>query len=761
MSKLEGVESNINQSPESSSSKDLLALSQALDEKEKVVGQLKEQLGQAIEELSQKEAELELAKEVEQPVSSGDNSSDHEILALQNQIGDLRILLEEAKQEASKGTDGQAGMDALQIQLQDAVAESMEMQAELEETKQRLAQMETVFAQESSIENYEEVLKEAKIAESNALGRIEQLTTALRNSEKLRKEMENLLGNIGDEPIPQPQDIANNPIFRDLQNELAMLQQDLMVARDFVDPEVAKLQQALNASREDSQRLNEEFKMAMDDFGNIKEKLTNLEKENNRLRDVSLAQARNNADQNIANMANRVSGLEGKISSLSLELTEKNQRIEALRDQLARAQSGSPGLSPDVAALKAQVIRMGGDVQDARDGEVRSKAETQRLQQDLAFAGEQIRELQESLRQAESAARGLPSRMPSLKVPLPGSTSSGLAASQLAELDSLRQQNVSLQNQLKTMSDIPGRNALDRRIRDLNQKNLTAQIQLDQERARVEDLRKQLDDASDIKRGVLERGQSASLKVDLLSDELTQARGKIQSLENALINAREAIRVLQSGGSGSNSIPVSLSNPSRVSRNSTFLSSQQSRALPPPVPVPSVTRFPPTSQSRGFSSLRGGRQGATSVQNIPSGDSSVQLKAEVQFLNNKRRPAGFTEFFLVEQSLDSIMQNSMIRIPRNEGIETYAELWARSIQRGYRFPGVAASIRNSLARSSLTRLKTNSVGEANLDNLKSGSYFVVGASTLGQVGVVWSKPIILQNGENNVKLDLRDAVWAE
>ena len=759
--KLEDVESSINRSPESSSSKDLLALSQALDDKEKVVRQLKEQLGQAIEELSQKEAELELAKKVEQPVPSGENSSDQEILALQNEIGDLKILLEEAKKEASTGTDGQAGMDALQIQLQDAVAESMEMQAELEETKQRLAQMESGFAKESSIENYEEVIKEAKIAESNALGRIEQLTSALRNSEKLRKEMENLLGNIGDEPIPQPQDIANNPIFRDLQNELAMLQQDLMVARDFVDPEVTRLQQALNASREDSQRLNEEFKEAMDDFGNIKEKLTNLERENNRLRDVSLAQARNNADQNIANMANRVSGLEGKISSLSLELTEKNSRIEALRDQLARAQSGSLGLSPDVAALKAQVIRMEGDVQDARDGEVRSKAETQRLQQDLAFAGEQIRELQESLRQAESAARGLPSRMPSLTVPLPGSTSSGLTASQMAELDSLRQQNASLQNQLKTMSDIPDRNALDRRIRDLNQKNLTAQIQLDQERARVEDLRKQLDDASDIKRGVLERGKSASLKVDLLNDELTQARGKIQSLENALINAREAIRVLQAGGSGSNSIPVSLSNPSRVSRNSTFLSSPQSRALPPPVPVPSVTRFPPNSQSPGFSSLRGGRQGAASVQNIPSGDSSIQLKAEVQFLNNKRRPAGFTEFFLVEQSLDSIMQNAMIRIPRNEGIETYAELWARSIQRGYRFPGVAASIRNSLARSSLTRLKTNSVGEANLDNLKSGSYFVVGASTLGQVGVVWSKQITLQNGENNVKLDLRDAVWAE
>jgi chromosome segregation ATPase len=641
------------------------------------------------------------------------------------------------------------------------------MQAELEETKQRLSQMESEVSQPSPNEKYAKILSEAKSAESNALERIDQLTAALRNSEELRKEMERLLGSVSDQPSSQPQDIANNPTFRELQNELAMLQQDLMVARDLADPRVTELQQALSASREDSQRLNEEFKKAMDDFGNIKDQLSNLEAENNRLRNISLAQARDNADQGMASLMNQVNGLEREKSTMTFELNEKTKRIEGLRDQLARAQAGAPGVSPDISALRAQVIRLGGDVQDARDGEGRSKAEAQRLQQELAFAAEQIRGLQESLRQAESAARGLPSRMPSLSAPLSGSTSAVLTASQLAQLDTLRQQNVSLQNQLKTMSDIPGRNALDRRIRDLNQKNLTAQIQLDQERARVEDLRKQLDEARDIKRGVLERGQSANLKVDLLNDELSQARGKIQSLENALINAREAIRVLQGGGSGSNSIPVSLSGASNVPSNSFLGTSSPVRALPSRIPsppvmgTPSANRFSRISQPRGFRPLPSGRQSASSVQNIPSGDSSVQLKAEVQFLNNKRRPAGFTEFFLVEKSLDSIMQDSMVRIPRNEGIDSYAELWARAIQRGYRFPGVAASIRNSLARSSLTRLKTNSVGEANLDNLRSGSYFVVGASTLGQVGVVWSKPITLQNGENNVKLDLRDAAWAE
>jgi chromosome segregation ATPase len=767
MGKLDGVESSINKTTEASSDGDLTPLREALEEKEIVVGQLKEQLSQAIEELSQKEAELELAKEMDQIVSPNDASSGQEILALQNEIGDLRKLLEQAKQEAKLGSEGQLGMNALQMQLQDAVAESLEMQAELEETKQRLSQMESEVSQPSPNEKYAKILSEAKSAESNALERIDQLTAALRNSEELRKEMERLLGSVSDQPSSQPQDIANNPTFRELQNELAMLQQDLMVARDLADPRVTELQQALSASREDSQRLNEEFKKAMDDFGNIKDQLSNLEAENNRLRNISLAQARDNADQGMASLMNQVNGLEREKSTMTFELNEKTKRIEGLRDQLARAQAGAPGVSPDISALRAQVIRLGGDVQDARDGEGRSKAEAQRLQQELAFAAEQIRGLQESLRQAESAARGLPSRMPSLSAPLSGSTSAVLTASQLAQLDTLRQQNVSLQNQLKTMSDIPGRNALDRRIRDLNQKNLTAQIQLDQERARVEDLRKQLDEARDIKRGVLERGQSANLKVDLLNDELSQARGKIQSLENALINAREAIRVLQGGGSGSNSIPVSLSGASNVPSNSFLGTSSPVRALPSRIPsppvmgTPSANRFSRISQPRGFRPLPSGRQSASSVQNIPSGDSSVQLKAEVQFLNNKRRPAGFTEFFLVEKSLDSIMQDSMVRIPRNEGIDSYAELWARAIQRGYRFPGVAASIRNSLARSSLTRLKTNSVGEANLDNLRSGSYFVVGASTLGQVGVVWSKPITLQNGENNVKLDLRDAAWAE
>lgn len=139
----------------------------------------------------------------------------------------------------------------------------------------------------------------------------------------------------------------------------------------------------------------------------------------------------------------------------------------------------------------------------------------------------------------------------------------------------------------------------------------------------------------------------------------------------------------------------------------------------------------------------------------------MQLRAQVQFLNNKNRPAGFTEFFLLRDDLESIIKTAGIRIPSGQGIDSGSELWARSVQRGYRYPGVASAIRNALATKSLARIKTNSIGESNLENIEPGNYFVVGSSPLGQVGVVWSKEVQLRPGTNGLTLDLRDAVWAE
>lgn len=745
-----------------------------LREKDGMIENLEGKLTSAFEEITNKEAELELAKAMQETGDLSGAKTDLEVVnALQGEIDLLKVALEELRLESENGSLQGDEMKSLQQQLQDAVAESMETQMELVETKQKLAELEQSPNSNSSDEQLRTFVAQAKESEKEAQDRIDELTAALRDSETLRKEIETVLMESADAQTNQTP-MNENPMIVDLQNELVLLQQDLLNARNLQDPIVPQLQSELSASREDSVRLNEEFKNAMQDFGRIKEQLEILEAENRKLNEISLTQARDEAGQANANLRSELNKSLSEISNLKNQIVDRDQRVQNLTEQLAIAETTRPGISPDNSALRAQIIRLQGLFQAATDRESQANLQVQRLNQELANADQKMAALEDANRQAQSLNRGVPSRLGSLS----GLTTQSPQFSplQMAELNSLREQNKRLQEQFRSLESEPGRSDLDRRIQDLNQKNLTAQIQLDQERSRVQDLRKQLSEARGIKQEIVERGQSASLKVDLLNDELEDARGRIGSLEKALIAAREAIRVLQRGGNGSSTVKVSIpgssfsnlnssgrNNPNLPSaysgtpsryRSSMQQSSQFNRMRSNPSPISSLNRSSSTPISQSTLS-------APVVQKVPSGQSTMQLMAEVQFLNNKKRPAGFTEFFLVRNSLDSIMESARIRIPPNEGISSFAEFWARAVQRGYRFPGVAAAIRNALARASLTRLKTNSIGVANVDNLESGSYFVIGASTLGQVGVVWSKQVTLQGGENQISLDLRDATWAQ
>ena len=335
-------------------------------------------------------------------------------------------------------------------------------------------------------------------------------------------------------------------------------------------------------------------------------------------------------------------------------------------------------------------------------------------------------------------------------------TNSQIDSSQLAEIEDLRSQNNLLKEQLASASNLPSQNDLENRINDLNQRNLTLSVELDQERIIIDDLKNELSDARSIKQEVLERGKSSKLKVDLLNEELSDSKTRVKSLEKALVAAREAIRVLQGGGNQGSMIQVS--NPSNFSNNirtsrtnprtSSTYSSRRRDSLPEYAPVR------PRNILQSSSS-------PVSVRNEEGGNANLQIQAKVQFLDNKVRPAGFTEFFLVDRKLSEILSAEGIKPPTQDGIQTHAEYWARSVQRGYQFPGIAAKIRNALARSSLRRIKTNSLGVGNVDDLSDGNFFIVGASTLGQVGVVWSKPVNLNNGDNVINLDLNDAAWAQ
>ena len=764
LDKIQGVEFK----SESTNSDEIIELKALLEEKDNKQQELEEELSNAIIDMTEKEAELEaasflreevelLAKKLETAEAKisnveKDSSGNPNIELLQEEINLLKTELEAAKSENNPNEDESIAM--LQSQLQDAVSYSFEVQTELEETKARLMEIES---QQGSPQNseLEKLLSEAKSNEEDAQNRIGDLSNALKNSENLRREMENLLSEMEMPSTEKQVDFANDPKFIELQKELIVLQQDLVAARGMEDPDLKALQLELEASQNDSMRLNEEFKDAMENFGKIKDQLTRLEEENTRLQNITLSDAKSESREAISNLNSELKELDLDNQNLKSVIRDRDNRIASLTEQLALTQMNAPGLSPDNAALRAQIVRLEGSLESARNNETRAKQNAQNSMLESQDLLQKIDLLEGRLREAMSNTRGLPTVIPSEVV------SNSDALNQ--EIAQLKEQNEQLLERLRAPSVVPERDQLDRRIRDLNQKNLMAQIQLDQERSRVEDLRKQLSESRDIKQEIVERGQSANLKVGLLNDELDDSRKRIFSLERALISAREAIRVLKLNDGSTNvqvsvpsSRPYSQYIPSNVDRSRRYVTSTKpvyssSSLANPTTPLPNARKI-----GLGSKVLN-----SPSIQQLPAGDSSIQLSAQVQFLNNKNRPAGFSEFFLVKNDLNTILNDSGIRIPAGKNIKSTAELWARSVQRGYRYPGVASSIRNALATNSLARLKTNSIGQANLDDIEPGNYFVIGTSPLGQVGVVWSKSVRLNPGANSIVLDLRDAEWAQ
>jgi chromosome segregation ATPase len=717
----------------SADSPKLALLENELDQANSTINELNQQIESMISRQAEAELNLAMIENSVTPDSSSSMSSD-EKAAFAGEIDALREELKKAKENTASSSRSPE-MEALQDELRQAVAESFELQMELEQTQARIKQMEEVASLDPSLETIDEISRKANEAQENAQARIDELSNALRNSELLRTETEDLVTAL-ERKASQSSDISNDPRFIDLQQEMLALQNDLISIQEMTDPRVKELEDKLQNSRDEGSRLNDELLGVMSEFSALENNLDTLESENKRLRDVSLTNARMQADEAGESMQNQINGLTRENTNLASQINEKDSRIQGLRDEMSKLASKKPdGFS------RNQILQLQVQLQEAEDANSQAKLETQRVREELAFANRSLASLQSRMRDFETG--GI-------------QRNSQIDSSQLGEIEELKSQNNLLKEQLASTSNLPSQNDLENRISDLNQRNLTLTVELDQERIIIDDLKNELSDARSIKQEVLERGKSSKIKVDLLNDELSDAKTRVNSLEKALVAAREAIRVLQGGGNQGSMIQVS--NPSNFANN--VRTSRMNTRSPSSYSSRRRDSLPEYAPIRPRNILQSSSN-PVSVRNEEGGNANLQIQAKVQFLDNKVRPAGFTEFFLVDRKLSEILSAEGIKPPTQDGIQTHAEYWARSVQRGYQFPGIAAKIRNALARSSLRRIKTNSLGVGNVDDLSDGKFFIVGASTLGQVGVVWSKPVNLNSGDNVINLDLNDAAWAQ
>ncbi len=146
------------------------------------------------------------------------------------------------------------------------------------------------------------------------------------------------------------------------------------------------------------------------------------------------------------------------------------------------------------------------------------------------------------------------------------------------------------------------------------------------------------------------------------------------------------------------------------------------------------------------------------------GGCNLQFDAVVTALNGKNKEAFYTEFFVIDEDIENVLRKGGIKLEDFSGIDSYAELWARSRKNSFLFPNVQKNIRALLLKivegGQGYRVRTDINGAATLENLPSGKFFVVGTASLGRVGVTWSVPIQLTGGRNKLSLTLANAAWS-
>jgi len=156
---------------------------------------------------------------------------------------------------------------------------------------------------------------------------------------------------------------------------------------------------------------------------------------------------------------------------------------------------------------------------------------------------------------------------------------------------------------------------------------------------------------------------------------------------------------------------------------------------------------------------------------LPIGGCNLQFDAVVTALNGKNKEAFYTEFFIIDEDIESVLRVGGIKLEEYSGtvsstekIDSYAELWAKARKNSFLYPKVQKNIRSLLLKiveaGQGYRVRTDINGAATLENLPPGKFFVVGTASLGTVGVTWSVPIQLKSGTNKLSLTLANAAWS-
>ena len=785
------------------------ALEAQLDDARLALNKLQGALAQRDRENAEIETQLEKALENMMDMQmAGDGGT------LRQELEELKRQLVEAKAVgpvAPSGADA-AAIDALQLEIARMKSEldksspnqAADQSGAVAAMRLEIAQLKSELEQENNDQSGDfaalhlEIDQLKKDLQQAALGTSDQSATA---SNRLEGELET----------------ATEYIF-DLQTQLAASKKqlqdmkDLEVARTSGDDTTVavlskKLEEAANAIRalkeqkeksdttlakrkDDAAMLDEELEKSFQAMQKLKDEKDILATERNALSDQVSGLEDLNSKLTAANNASRhTSEADGRLARERDDLIRRNLALqtdlEKYKNEVRRLQESlaAPRVSAGNAAnMQAQITAMESQLQVAKAAEVSALGDLDRVGAQLKDSMRQVMVLETNLGQAEGRLKQLENTAsPSFAARVEPASSAESSATR-----ALRDEVLRLRAELEAAQAAGGsRSQTEDRLRDTSQKLLAAQMELERASQQISILGDQANQVEARRRSDVEREKAANQMVTLLNDKLKREEAKNLALQEGIRKAREVIASLR----GEPGAPPATSSRLGTSRRTSMFdasprttsfnprsspSSSPSRFAVPvePSTSASVRRRPLPSRSTSDdwrnrtrsvppSSRESNSFRSTSPvgRKVDRGSAKVDFEVVVQFLNNQNKPAPNVEFFLTQGAgIEDVTAGTGIRLPA--GINSGAELWARSIHRGYNYPGVAAKIRDSLSQAAVARFKTNSSGMARLENLPVGRYVVIGAAPMGAIGVVWSQPFDLSDGDK-VRLDLRNVAFAK
>lgn len=179
--------------------------------------------------------------------------------------------------------------------------------------------------------------------------------------------------------------------------------------------------------------------------------------------------------------------------------------------------------------------------------------------------------------------------------------------------------------------------------------------------------------------------------------------------------------------------------------------SQSSTVVVPPT---STTSVPPMSGSTTMTAPPTSTQTVESVPGstiaAPAPDKgTVSLQAQIQTSSGNVQPVRAERFYLLDKDLESILNEAGIEDETGQGL---VNAYGLAVVYPSRYADLNKKASSAIAKHVVYRAQTDGSGKASMKDVKPNSYYLYGITKTGTGFAVWSSPVSINAGQNELNL---------